>query len=154
MDCEKFESTLLDELYDELDEVTSAAAKRHVAGCSRCASLLSGLKATRRTAVLPIVEPPAHLEERIFAAAREAQKVVPLRSRASRVVARAGSWAMRPQSGMAAVFLLCIGLSALLLQGKARHARGGTMTVSEQGEPVASVPVENLLRLRRPLLTA
>ena len=35
MDCEKFESTLLDELYDELDEVTSAAAKRHVSGCSR-----------------------------------------------------------------------------------------------------------------------
>ena len=54
MDCEKFESTLLDELYDELDEVTSAAAKRHVGGCSRCASLLSGLKTTRRLAVLPI----------------------------------------------------------------------------------------------------
>src|ERR1700734_36757 len=125
MDCEKFESTLLDELYDELDEVTSAAAKRHVGGCSRCASLLSGLKTTRRLAVLPIVEPPAGLEDRILEAAREAQKVVPLTRRASHVVSRAGSWAMRPQTGMAAVFLLGIGLSALLLQG--RHAAPSSM---------------------------
>src|ERR1700677_4737622 len=118
MDCEKFENTLLDELYDELDEVTSAAAKRHVSGCSRCASLLSGLKATRRLAVLPIVEPPADLEDRIMAAAREAQKVVPLRRRASHAVSWAGSWAMRPQTGMAAVFLLMTGISALLLRVK------------------------------------
>ena len=54
MDCEKFETSLLAELYDELDEVTSAAAKRHVAGCSRCASLLSGLRATRRLATLGV----------------------------------------------------------------------------------------------------
>jgi hypothetical protein len=29
MDCEKFESAMMDELYGELDEVTSAAVKRH-----------------------------------------------------------------------------------------------------------------------------
>ena len=81
MDCEKFESTLLDELYEELDEVTSAAAKRHVSGCSRCASLLSGFKATRRVAVLELVEPPGDLEDRILAAAKEAQRVVPLNRR-------------------------------------------------------------------------
>ncbi|MGO8995054.1 MAG: hypothetical protein ACLQVI_17200 [Polyangiaceae bacterium] len=145
MDCEKFESTLLDELYDELDEVTSAAAKRHVGGCSRCASLLSGLKTTRRLAVLPIVEPPADLEDRILNAAREAQKVVPLGRRASRAISWAGSWAMRPQTGMAAVFLLGIGLSALLLQG--RHAAPtSSMTVSDRGEPVASVATETLAR--------
>jgi len=89
MDCEKFENHLIDELYDELDEVTSAATKRHVAGCARCASLLSGMKATKRLAVLPLVEPPADLEDRILAAAKEAQKVVPLPSRASRMI----SWA-------------------------------------------------------------
>jgi hypothetical protein len=145
MDCEKFESTLLDELYEELDEVTSAAAKRHVGGCSRCAALLSGMKATRRLAVLPLVEPPADLEDRILAAAREAQKVVPLTRRASRAISRAGSWAMRPQTGMAAVFLLGIGLSALLLQG--RHAApSSSMTVSEKGEPVASVTTVTLER--------
>ena len=145
MDCEKFESTLLDELYDELDEVTSAAAKRHVGGCSRCAALLSGMKATRRLAVLPLVEPPADLEDRILAAAREAQKVVPLTRQASRAISRAGSWAMRPQTGMAAVFLLGIGLSALLLKGK-HAAPPSTMTVSEQGEPVPSATTVTLAR--------
>jgi hypothetical protein len=145
MDCEKFESTLLDELYDELDEVTSAAAKRHVAGCARCASRLSGLKATRRMAALPIVDPPAHLEDRIFAAAREAQKVASIRSRASHALAWAGAWAMRPQTGMAALFLLSIGLSALFLQGKHAAPPSG-MTVSEQGEPVATVATETLAR--------
>jgi hypothetical protein len=145
MDCEKFESTLLDELYDELDEVTSAAAKRHVSGCARCASLLSGLKATRRVAVLPIVEPPAGLEDRIFAAAREAQKVVPLRRRASRAISWAGSWAMRPQTGMAAVFLLMTGMSALLLRAK-HSAPASSMTVSEQGEPVPTAATGMLQR--------
>ena len=51
MDCEKFENLLIDELYGELDEVTSAAVRRHAAGCARCGALLSGLKATRK--VLP-----------------------------------------------------------------------------------------------------
>jgi hypothetical protein len=145
MDCEKFESTLLDELYDELDEVTSAAAKRHVGGCARCASLLSGLKATRRLAVLPIVEPPADLEERILAAAREAQKVAPIGRRASRVISWAGSWAMRPQTGMAAVFLLMTGLSALLLRAK-HGPSNAAVTVSDQGEPMASVQTTTLER--------
>ncbi len=146
MDCEKFESTLLDELYDELDEVTSAAAKRHVGGCARCAALLSGLKATRRVAVLSIVEPPADLEDRILAAAREAQKVVPLTRRASRAISWAGSWAMRPQTGMAAVFLLMTGLSALLLQGKHGARSASPVTVSEQGEPVPSAAAGSLAR--------
>ncbi len=146
MDCEKFESTLIDELYDELDEVTSAAAKRHVGGCVRCATMLSGLRATRRVATLPIVEPPPELEERILAAAREAQRVVPFRRRASRAISWAGSWAMRPQTAMAALFLLMIGSSALLLKGKQAAAPRSAMTVSEQGEPVPSAMTGTLER--------
>ncbi|HEX4449134.1 MAG TPA: zf-HC2 domain-containing protein, partial [Polyangiaceae bacterium] len=69
MDCEKFETALMDELYGELDELTSAAAKRHVSGCARCAALIGGLRATRRVATLPRVEPPEGLEQRILAAA-------------------------------------------------------------------------------------
>jgi hypothetical protein len=72
MDCEKFESALMDELYGELDELTSAAAKRHVSGCARCAALLGGLRATRRVAALPRVEPPPYLEQRILDAAAAA----------------------------------------------------------------------------------
>src|ERR1700738_5245782 len=120
MDCEKFETTMIDELYDELDELTSAAAKRHVAGCARCAGLLGGLRATRRVVVqsLVTVEPPIDLEERILAAARDAQKVVPINRRVSRMVSLAGNSAMKPQTAMAAVFLLMMGSAGFFVRKK------------------------------------
>jgi hypothetical protein len=135
MDCEKFEANLIDELYEELDELTSAAVKRHVAGCSRCASILGGLRATRRVAVLPMVEPPVDLEDRILAAARNAQKVVPIRRRFSRAVSLAGAWAMRPQTAMAAVFVLMVG-SSLLFVRRGKVAANDSLTVTAQGQPV------------------
>ena len=50
---------------------------------------------------------PPGLEERILSATEEASKVVPIsRGRLSRLVSAAGTWAMRPQTAMAAVFLL------------------------------------------------
>src|SRR5688572_12024240 len=135
MDCEKFEPLLLDELYEELDELTSAAVKRHVSGCARCASSLNGLRATRRLAVLPLLEVPAGLEDRILAAAKDAQKVVPIKSRLSRAVSWAGSWAMRPQTAMAAVFLLMIGTSAFLIRSKSYSSRDSAVSVTVQGNP-------------------
>ena len=144
MDCEKFESTLIDELYDELDELTSAAMKRHASGCARCASLLSGLSATRRLAAIPAVDVPAGLEERILAAAREAEKVVAMRApmprRGAGVLSMAGRWAMRPQTAMAAVFLVMVGTSVLFISGKASRApASASITVTEQGSPAAQV---------------
>jgi hypothetical protein len=136
MDCEKFESAMMDELYGELDELTSAAAKRHVAGCARCTALIGGLRATRRVAVVPLVDPPADLEERILSAMRDAQKVVPMRRRLARAISLAGSWAMRPQTAMAALFLVMIGTSVLLLRGKGSRAPATSeVTVTEQGAP-------------------
>jgi Putative zinc-finger len=137
MDCEKFESAMMDELYGELDELTSAAAKRHVAGCARCSALLGGLRATRRVATVPLVDPPADLEDRILAAVKEAQKVVPFGRRVAHAVSVAGSWAMRPQTAMAALFLVMIGTSVLLLRGKARAPVGADVRVTEQGAPAA-----------------
>jgi hypothetical protein len=139
MDCEKFESAMMDELYGELDELTSAAAKRHVASCSRCAARLGGLRATRRLATVPLVDAPADLEDRILAAARDAMKVTPLRRRVAQAVSLAGSWAMRPQTAMAAVFLVMIGTSVLLLRGKAREVARAPVTVTEQGSPAPPV---------------
>src|SRR5580692_9176319 len=135
MDCDRFEATLIDELYEELDELTSAAAKRHVAGCSRCASLIGGLRATRRVAVLPMVEPPMDLEDRILAAARNAQQVVPIGRRLSRTLSWAGSWAMRPQTAMAAVFLLMVGSSLLFVRRSKVAAIDSSVTVTAQGQP-------------------
>src|SRR5262252_8490790 len=143
MDCEKFESALIDELYGELDELTSAAAKRHVAGCARCSARIGGLRATRRVASVPLVEPPGDLEERTLQAADRALSVPAPRPRVARVISLAGSWAMRPQTAMAAVFLVMIGTSLLLLRGKsARTPMAAEVTVTEQGTPApaASVP--------------
>jgi hypothetical protein len=87
-------------------------------------------------ATVPLVDPPADLEERILAAAREAQKVVPLRQRVARAVSLAGSWAMRPQTAMAALFLVMIGTSVLLLRGRSSRAPAtAEVTVTEQGAP-------------------
>ena len=66
MDCEKCEELLLDELYGELDEVTHAAVRRHMAGCARCSGLLAGMRATRKLAAMPLEPVPAGLEERIL----------------------------------------------------------------------------------------
>jgi hypothetical protein len=158
MDCEKFDPLLLDELYEELDEVTSAAVKRHVSGCARCGPVLEGMRSTRRLAVLPMLEVPDGLEERILASVKEAekesQKVVPLfssraadadgedgpQSRAARALSWAGSWAMRPQTAMAAVFLLMIGTSAFVIRSRHSSERAASVSVTELGEPAAAAP--------------
>lgn len=135
MDCEKFDQHVLDALYDELDELTSAALKRHVEGCSRCAGVWAGLRATREVGILPLVEPPDNLEARILNAVAVAQTRTPLHKKVLRGLAWAGSHAMRPQLAMAALFFLVIGSSLLLL-----HPRPGTVApvrVTERGAPMA-----------------
>ncbi len=135
MDCDKFDSLLIDELYNELDEITSAAMRRHASGCPRCTSIWSGLRATKELAVLPEPPVPEGFEERILSAVRDAQKSVPLpRGRFARAISWAGSWAMRPQTAMAALFLLMIGSSALLLRSR-QPRESAALTVTEQGSP-------------------
>ena len=158
MECEKFDPLLLDELYEELDEVTSAAVKRHVSGCARCGPILEGTRRARSLAALPMLEVPDGLEDRILAAVKEAekesQKVVPLfssraadvegdhgpQSRAARALSWAGSWAMRPQTAMAAVFLLMIGTSAFVIRSRHSSERAASVSVTELGEPAAAAP--------------
>lgn len=135
MNCEKFEPMLLDELYGELDEVTSAAVKRHVASCSRCAGLLNGMRATRRaaTSALSMTEVPAGLEDRILSAVASTPPPVQP-GRAAHVLSWAGRWAMRPQTAMAAVFLLMIGTSAFVIRSR-RSEPAFAVSVTENGEP-------------------
>lgn len=136
MDCEKFDQYVMDALYGELDELTLEALKRHVEGCARCGPVWSGLKNTRSAVTLPLEEPDAGLEERILAAERSVQHTAPIHRKIMRAAAWAGSVVMRPQFAMAAVFMLVVGSSLMLLRG-----RPGTMTpplqVSEQGRPEA-----------------
>src|SRR5882724_11751200 len=136
MDCEKFDQILIDALYDELDELTLAAAKRHADGCQHCQAAWSGLRATRKIGILPLVEAPASLDSRIMQAAREAQSNVPWPKRLGRGISWAGSYAMRPQTAMAAILLLMLGSSVIFV--RARPDRGTAprlVSVTERGIP-------------------
>src|SRR5687767_11220510 len=114
MDCEKFDSYLMDELFEELDEVTHAAMKRHAEGCARCAQLESGRRATMEVGRLPLSEPSDDLEDRILAAAFAAQQSEAWPKKLLRSLSWAGSHAMRPQFAMAALLVLMLGASVLL----------------------------------------
>lgn len=134
MDCEKFDQHVMDALYDELDELTYAALRRHVDGCSRCAAIFSGLRATREVGILPIEEPSDDLEAKILAAVNVAQKKAPWPRKVLRALAWAGSHAMRPQLAMAALFFLVIGSSMLLLRARP-GSMGAPVRVVERGAP-------------------
>jgi hypothetical protein len=157
MDCDKVESVIIDELYGELDEVTSAAVKRHIAGCNACSVLLSGLRATQRVAALPLVAAPPDLEQRVLrAVGADLATARPSHHPFARIVSAAGSWAMRPQTAMAAVFLVMLGASVLLLRGRSSRAPASAeMIVTEKGTPApAPVPSATAEPADLPTLTA
>jgi hypothetical protein len=138
MDCERFDEITLDLLYDELDELTTASARRHLAHCRRCQDLLGRLRATKDLSELPLEEPPDELFEQILAAERVAHRELPLRARASRAVSVLAGYAMRPQLAMAAVLLLMIGTSLVFVRvGPGRHDK---VAVTELGTPAPDAP--------------
>ena len=133
MDCEKFDRVVIDLLYDELDELTRAAARRHMEHCMRCRSIGSELRATREVGMLPLVEAPEGLALRILEAERQATQLLPLSKRLGRGLSLLAGYAMRPQLSMAALLMLMIGSSLFFLRaqpGDREHVR-----VTERGVP-------------------
>jgi TolA-binding protein len=136
MDCEKFDQILVDALYDELDDLTLATAKRHADGCQRCRTAWSGLKATRKVGTLPLVEAPESLENRILSRARDAHRNVSWPRRVGRAVSWAGAVAMRPQTAMAALLVLMLTTSLLVIRPKPdRSGASSRVSITEQGVP-------------------
>jgi TolA-binding protein len=133
VDCEKFDRIVLDLLYDELDELTSAAAKRHMEHCTRCRSIGAGLRATREVGMLPLVDAPEGLELRILQAERHATELLPLGKRLGRGLSLLAGYAMRPQLAMAALLMLMIGSSLLFL--RAQPGDREHVLVTERGVP-------------------
>ena len=150
MDCERFDRVVLDLLYDELDELTAAAARRHTDGCARCRSILSGLRATREVGALPLVDPPEGLELKILEAERHGREQLPLRQRAGRAVSVLAGYAMRPQLAMAAILLLAIGGSLVFL--RARPGDRDSMSVTERG--MAEADPESVALVASPAASA
>jgi hypothetical protein len=133
MDCEKFDRVVLDLLYGELDELTEAAARRHIEHCSRCKGVSAGLRATREVGALPLVDPPEGLELGILEAERRLNAELPLRKKLGRGVSILAVYAMRPQLAMAALLLLMIGSSLFFL--RARPGASESVLVTERGIP-------------------
>lgn len=151
MDCQTFDSSLLDALYDELDSDASRAMDEHAAECEPCATRFARLTRTRAL-VSPALEatPADGFEARVLAAAEAATDSTPAAGRASsnegdRIVptrpaedeatpladrAEAASRAerggivaflSRPQFAIAATFVLVLGAVALL---QSTHVKG------------------------------
>ena len=135
MDCEKFDRIVLDLLYDELDELTSAAARRHMEHCARCRAIGSGLRATREVGVLPLVEAPEGLELRILEAEQRATHLLPIGKRLGRGLSLLAGYAMRPQLAMAALLMLMIGSSLFFLRAQPGDRDREHVLVTERGVP-------------------
>lgn len=138
MDCEKYDKISLDLLYDELDELTHAAAMRHVEQCHRCRGIHAELRATRSVGVLPLVEPPQGFEQRVILAERRERANLPLGQKVGRAISVLAGYAMRPQLAMAALLLLMIGSSLFFLNtGPTETSQIDTPTIVAEPAPPA-----------------
>lgn len=133
MDCERFDMVSMDLLYSELDELSEAAALRHLHHCTRCRDVWGHLRTTRELSQLPQEAVPTGLFESIMDAEKEAQKGLPARERVSRVISVLAGYAMRPQLAMAALLLLMIGSSLIFV--RSRPQQGEHVSIVERGAP-------------------
>jgi anti-sigma factor RsiW len=75
MDCRQIEELLMDYLYEELDTAQTDAYRAHLRGCQKCEALLAGYQRTRQAMrMLPDMEPPSSVTERLLAEAAAAVK--------------------------------------------------------------------------------
>ena len=137
MNSDKFDRIVLDLLYGELDELTTAAAKRHMDQSARAREIFAHFKATRQLSVLPIHMPPVDFEASLMERQGRALAELPLYHRIGRVVSMLAGYAMRPQLIMGALLLLMIGSSLMFL--RARPGQHSAVQVTERGAPEADV---------------
>jgi TolA-binding protein len=135
MNSDKFDRVVLDLLYGELDELTSAAARRHMDQSARAREIYAHFKATRQLSVLPKHSPPADFEAALMARERGALAELPMYHRIGRIISMLAGYAMRPQLIMGALLLLMIGSSLMFL--RARPGQHSAVQVTERGAPEA-----------------
>lgn len=139
MNSDKFDRIVLDLLYGELDELTSAAARRHMDQSARAREIFAHLKATRQLSVLPAHAPPNDFEANLLARERQTLAELPWVHRAGRLISMLAGYAMRPQLVMGALLMLMLGSSLMFL--RARPGQHGAMHVTERGAPEVELDV-------------
>jgi TolA-binding protein len=133
MNSDKFDRVVLDLLYGELDELTTAAAKRHMEQSARAREIYAHLKVTRQLGVLPTHSPPPDFEQALMQRVGLALAELPVHHRIGRIVSMLAGYAMRPQLIMGALLLLMIGSSLMFL--RARPGQHSAVQVTERGAP-------------------
>jgi TolA-binding protein len=137
MNSDKFDRVVLDLLYGELDELTTAAAKRHMDQSARAREIFAHFKATRQLSVLPTHAPPADFEAALMERERRTLAELPLHHRIGRIISMLAGYAMRPQLIMGALLMLMIGSSLMFL--RARPGMHSAVQVTERGAPEADL---------------
>jgi hypothetical protein len=127
-------------LYGELDEISEAAALRHLHHCTRCREIWGHLKTTKELSDVPMEDIPDDLFDSILKAERMAHQSLTAGERFSRAISVAAGYAMRPQVAMAAILLLVIGSSLMFVP--LGPTDGGQISVTELGTPHTEVPME------------
>ena len=146
LDCSKIDELMMDWLYQELDESSSARVAEHVQGCARCASEASALQRTREAfRELSPVEPPVAVSAILLhEAARRAPAVAsaPARGSEEGFWGRVRSWfrpiAMHPAAAAIATLVLVAGVAGTLY---VRHGDEMTDTPDLRQPAAASEPV-------------
>jgi predicted anti-sigma-YlaC factor YlaD len=135
MDCELCEKSLVDLLYGELDEATSAQVRSHLEGCDGCRQAYEKLESGRAFARKLVIEPAPSLSKVLVAAREQAaanraareQVVAPITKEAATPAKETrttpeeegsfaswlrwlGAMVMGPQLGVATVLLLVVGI--------------------------------------------
>ncbi|MCH2108859.1 MAG: hypothetical protein MK135_05985 [Polyangiaceae bacterium] len=136
MDCKEFDEISLELLYDELDDVESAAARRHLATCGRCQALFAAQQALHAELDFPEHSPPPQLRAAILAAERQITSSPRFRQRLGNTISRLASYAMQPQLVMACVLLIMIGASLLFVDDMGDNKQ--RVTVAHESTPRGS----------------
>lgn len=139
MDSDKFDRVVLDLLYGELDELTTAAARRHMDQSARAREIYAHFRATRQLGVLPPHAPPADFESALLEREARLMAELPVRHRMGRLVSMLAGYAMRPQLIMGALLLLMLGSSLMFV--RTRPGVHSPVQVTERGAPESDVDV-------------
>ncbi len=158
MDCELCEKNLIDLLYGELDESTTAEMRSHLEGCEACRQAHARLEGGRAFARKLELSPPPSLASvlaaaRVQAAANRAARepasapspaAAPPPERAEqdsglpRWLRWLGAIAMGPQLGVVTVLLLMVGIGLWYLPQLGGNGDRGPMDVLEPEPPPVS----------------
>ncbi len=143
MDCERLDEISVELAYGVLEPRRVAEAEQHLLSCERCSALVARLRKGREAAgMLALEEPSSLLEARILAVAGTEKPPASIPRRTGRLLARAGAWVTRPQFAMAAVLVLMVGSSIILLRG-GQSSTARKEKVVDEGKPIAAVEQDN-----------